>query len=296
MFKATPCPIWAHPPLEFPDFDRKARRYAVSIKAGFLIWGDITGIDAPTVVVPATEDDAATTAPNTRMIAQANASIYEMLAAAVDDVEFTAIVSDEAALDYNAEALYKLYVAYANGPIAVLAGPDMMKAAWHWTWPHAAGDVVKQVMTAIAELKKLLAASVALDNAEFKLTEATLCMIFREKMPLCFQQFEHDYRTLNTFTELLANAKRDGTNFEQHPERFSVLAVTQAVTGEIAAVVDAPPLLCSICDKAGHQMIDCGQLNAADRKHLNAIVARAQAADKTSTVCRRDANGLYQPV
>ena len=295
MFKATPCPTWPHPPLDFPDFDRKARRYAVSIKAGHVIWGDITGIDPPTVVVPADGDTAATTAPNTRMIAQANAAIYEMLAAAVDEVEFTAIVPDEAALDYNAVALYKLYVAYANGPIAVLAGPDLMKAAWHWPWPHAAGDVIKQVTTAISELKKMLASSVALDNEEFKLTEATLCMIFREKMPICFQQFEHDYRTLNTFTELLANAKRDGTNFEQHPERFSVLAVTQAVTGEVAKVVDAPPLLCDICNKAGHQTIDCGKLNAVDRKELNAIVARAQAADNT-TMCRRDANGLYQPV
>ena len=150
-------PHMAAPTTAPPGFDRKARRYAVSIKGGFLIWGDITGIDAPTVVVPAQGETAATTAPGTRMITQANAAIYEMLVAAVDDIEFTAIVPNGAALDYNATELYKPHVAYANGPIAVLAGPDLMKAAWLWVWPRAPGDVGKQVTTATPGLKKMLA-------------------------------------------------------------------------------------------------------------------------------------------
>ena len=67
-----------------------------------LIWGEITGIEAPTVVVPADGETGGTTAPDTRTITQANAALYEMLVAAVDDIEFTAIVADEEALGYKA--------------------------------------------------------------------------------------------------------------------------------------------------------------------------------------------------
>lgn len=307
-------------PSTFPQYLKALRRYSVEKKCSHVLFQDTTGITPP----QGQGVDAV------RSRAQANALMYEAMMAAVDDTELTAIVDDEDALDYKAVDLFAAFKAYAAGPIAILAGPDLLHKGYTWPWPHEAGTLGDQVTAAITSLKALLAASKALNDAEYQLTEGALCYRFRAEMPIALQMNEARYRSYNKFTTLLAEASRDARTIDAHPERFAVLAYGQHGKGTPSTTrrmdEHAGPLVpgdkycdrhgwnashgteqcfqkqgdrskdtCYICGEHGHWMAECTRLNASDQGKLNDIVNRAKKAPE-DLLYRKQPDGTFVAV
>ena len=303
----------------FSQFERLLRKWSVANGTAYVLFTDTTKITAP-------EGEG-----HAQKIAAANASMWEALHDAVDEITWTAIVPDEAAAAdaYDAKELWKLFETYAKGHIAALSGPDMMTKIYAWTWPST-GNAVEQVTTAIHDLKGFLTLHNAIADAKYPVTMALLCHRFRTEMPASFQIHEARYRGYDTFQDLLAQGKRDATLIDANPERLSILNTRtiarpagggrakhckyhpDATTHDTSECRDKDSRTprtngrrstaskkagtgpCYICGETGHWMQECPQLGKEAQQQVKALVLKGQqqAAKTQGTVlCHEGPDG-----